>query len=238
MKTIKQIITVVAVAMFMLSSFTGNAQVNNPYNNYGIEHNKILDFAYNKIKNSEVTVLKKTVKREFFSNIILDYYSTNKIKTNLTKANLNEFFSEFVFPPKLSPTYPDYNKLPYSNQYINFTNLIFDKTVKGDIASMLNLVNDINKYEGLTKKEKENLLKITSLAYNSLNYWRNNSGKWLTLAPNNKSQSKKAPPLGRIAGADVGGAIAGTIFPGVGTVAGGAGASIVQGCVEFVDWLF
>lgn len=240
MKKFKQIITVAVLAVFMLGAYSVKAQKNNPFNDCGINHNKALNLVFNKIKKNKLSKLNRTGKRNFIINEVLDYYKISKSTKN--KTNINNFFDEFVFPPKTSPTYPDIKRFPKSKQFMKYSNTIYNLTLKGDLKSLINIVSDINKNMNITKTDKKKLLEITSIAYNSLNYWQENHVLWLGLDPNldsiNNTNTYNSRVLGSIAGADVGGAIAGAFFGGIGAGPGAAGASIIAGCAALGNWLF
>jgi len=176
MKTIKQIITVVALAIFMLGSFNINAQKNNSLDYVGKSHNKNLDKIYNLLKVKNINS-----KEEAIQEII-------KISKKLITTNDREILdfqnNDFNFYP--IQTYDFYFKLIESKKDINIPSdyknymrkmeLLINTQDKQGLVKLVDEVNNNVK----NKNTQEGILATIAVAYNSLEYWgiNSNQDKW------------------------------------------------------------
>lgn len=239
--------------ILLLTTFlSGNfliAQENNPYDEYGLEHNRALEYFYKELRDMDYKQYNAKESQMLVLKIVNTYFtevSTLRNETGMPK-DVSSFLEDIIkFPPPLSPTFPEAkDNESVSNELMSKSRVIFDFTSNGNSTALKSNVDIIMKSE-FNENEKTYLLVINSIGYNSLRYWKENSSKWMNLSHDNL-ETKSAPPWARIGAADVGGGIVGALAGasvsfGVltlpGWVVGAAGTSLVQGCVELVDWLW
>lgn len=174
MKKIKQIITVVALAIFMLGSFSGNAQANpnNPYDSAGLQHNKVIKQFLEKYDS-------KNLSNQETLNILNNLCDENEIKGE--KADMN--FINFGIKDFKNNFRNVVNKSSLSkNGKLRFQGLLdymITEGFKGEI-SYYQFFNYIIKFEdtikndkSITKKDMEFILKATSVARYSTFLWGN-----------------------------------------------------------------
>ncbi len=239
MKNLKHTITLIALLAFLFNY----GQKNNPYNYVGVKHNQVLSDAYSqlsamisKLKNDKSNGYKKINYKQFVTNLISENF--NKSKNNVDISWVEQHIgipprTNPPFPIGTLPTFPEFKKSNKSSIYQNYLKDIYRYGTTLKLNNLSKMVNDISKTSKLTKKDKEELLKILAIAYNSAIYWMNNESKWESLG----GASSKSP-IGGIIGADIAGAVVGalTTGPGAGVVA--AGSSAVAAGTYLGDWIF
>ncbi len=244
----KLIFGLIATIMF---GFTCNSQryTSKDFTNIGLEHNDILNYAYNQIKDKKANNNKElNLSLQTYIKNIKGYSSTELLQS---QKNINSAFS--------NPINVDRNL--YSNEYSSEINstvkvhldklfILLDITSKDEFnKSIYSLELEIEKDENLKNNDLYILFSATNVAKSSYEYWYTNIVNWQSL--NNNVASKKGAG-GRIVKADVAGAVAGAaaawasnIIPGAGQVAYGssiagwaAGCSAYQGAMEILDSWF
>ena len=185
---------------------------------------KLLNFLLEKVNASDETFAKKTqdyIKGVFYGNNIDSTLISPPIREYLTKSELSYLkkLEKIIFESSLE-----------DNGFLN--NISF-------------LEEEIEHDRSLNNENLAKLFCATNVAKYSFIYWRDNINKWEDLG-----HSKS--PGGNILKADVAGAAAGAtyaavvnVLPGAGQVAYGStiaaisdSASVYQGAVELIDWLF
>lgn len=190
MKTIKQIITVIAVAIFMLVSFNGNAQKNNPLDSVGKSHNKNLDKIYELLKVKNINSKEEAVK------------AITEISKKLITKNDREILdfqnNDFNFYP--IQTYDYYFKLIESKKDISIPSDYKNYTLKMELLinaqdkqGLIKLVDEVNN-NVKNKNTQEGILSAIAVAYNSIEYWSVNTNqiKWEDFKFASKMTKKKA----------------------------------------------
>jgi len=190
MKTIKQIITVIAVAIFMLVSFNGNAQKNNPLDYVGKSHNKNLDKIYELLKVKNINSKEEAVK------------AITEISKKLITKNDREILdfqnNDFNFYP--IQTYDYYFKLIESKKDISIPSDYKNYTLKMELLinaqdkqGLIKLVDEVNN-NVKNKNTQEGILSAIAVAYNSIEYWSVNTNqiKWEDFKFASKMTKKKA----------------------------------------------
>jgi len=226
----KKLVLLIVVSLFYVSNLT--AQKNNPYDYVGQEHNKGLDYIYQKLvkakkanKGKNLKFTKNTLK-SFIVNATTEFMQKNNKKRKLEIEKIfNNDIIIFPFPPPLSPTFPNIpveykNKVP---KQLEFTlKDILNTAKKENEKDIVNLVDKIKKGK-LSQKDKEIALSAASVAYHSIIYWKNGKNiiKWKSLSQ--KSNGAKKSFWKGLAGADVAGGVGGAVYAAVINAIPGAG---------------
>jgi hypothetical protein len=175
MKKLHKLITVVALAIFMLGSFTANAQKNNPLDYVGKSHNKNLDKIY-----SELLKAKNVNSKEEAKKVITEISKKMISEKDIEKLDfLNNDFN--FYPPQ---TYDYYFKLIESKKDIKIPSdykkysLKMESLIKAqDKQGLIKLVDEV-KSNVNNKNIQEAILAAIAVAYNSMEYWSVNTNKW------------------------------------------------------------
>jgi hypothetical protein len=196
MKTIKQIITVVAIAMFMLSSFTGNAQGTGRVDpiNFAKLHNEYL------LKAVNVSIEKKLSPKDAFLHIKIPNIRKEEqaiIFDYFTKMSVNEK-RKIIFKSLTNPK---------AKEYYNEIDLILDKSKN---ISELNMKLDkisLKINDNLTKNDWDIVMVYLETIKSSAYFWypKDKGGSGLgTPYIDTHSKKKKLPGWVRADGAGAG----------------------------------
>jgi hypothetical protein len=231
--------------------YFGNAQryTSKDFNNIGLEHNDILNYAFNQIK-----VKKANNNKEL--NLLLQTYIKNtngysSAELLQSQKNVNNAFTNPINVDKNLYT-NEYSANINSNVKIYLDRLyILLETNSYDVfnKSIYNFELEIEEDQNLKNNDLLILFSATNVAKSSFDYWNTNTVNWHSL--NNNIASEKGAG-GRIVKADVAGAVAGAcaawaanLVPGAGQVAYGssiavwaAGCSGYQATMEILDSWF
>jgi len=182
----KKIVLLIVVTLFYVSNLT--AQKNNPYDYVGQEHNKGLDYIYQKLV--ELKKYNKNLKFKKKNNIdLIKKYTIEFIEKERKNRTNNKFkLPETEYVKKFLDTiYPFLSTGPYfptdvkkninlGYKFEEYVNTIL--TNNSNTRELISLVNTIKNDKNLNSIEKNILLSSVSVEYNSFNYWRINGGKW------------------------------------------------------------
>jgi hypothetical protein len=235
----------------ILFGFICNAQryTSKDFNNIGLEHNDILNYAYNQIKEKKANNNKEL-------NLSLQTYVKNTKGYNSaellqSQKNINNAFTNPINVDSNLYT-NEYSAKINSNVKIYLDKLftLLDISSKDEFnKSIYSLELEIEKDQNLKNNDLHILFSATNVAKSSFEYWNTNTVNWQSV---NSNVAAKKGAGKRILKADVAGAVAGAaaawaanLVPGAGQVAYGssiagwaAGCSAYQGAMEILDSWF
>lgn len=250
--TMKNLCKQFSLGMLLIASIAFGQTKPSDLENVGIQHNKMLDTFYNHLKRNNIQknvgVEVKNVSIEYLSQ--LQGYSDEDIKLGI------EIISKFVEKPTFyqDRLYTEKEAGEISEKakvYLDSLNSLINNSFDDNFdENVLELENNIVKAE-LSEKDLTVLFSATNVAKYSVKYWKENYSKWETLSFVTSNKLAKGGPGGRIAGADVAGAVGAAVTtwivnaaPGAGQVAygaaiagGAAGGSVAQGIMELGSYL-
>lgn len=201
----------IATVMF---SVAGNAQrfQANEFSKVGLEHNRMLDIAYNKILNEKILNENKEI---VLKTLVEELKNNEKSEKQLT-IGIDLLNKSFQSLPKKGlvtelPNLKNFNLNEKVSKYLEklFTIIELDNS-KDFNMNLISLEKEISSDLSLKNEELYILFSATNIARYSNTYWVENSNKWLMLNPKNVS-SNTAQRGRKIVRADVLGGVGGAV---------------------------
>jgi len=152
------------------------------YNYIGIQHNKGLNYVLDKIQNASIIKQKRSKAEllKFTKEKVKEYLVNNNIDTSVVNLvyNNSTFFKNIGRLYKITDLTSIFNGLSEGQK--TFANKILSLTEAYN--NLENLGNSLNLLDQqaltvLGKKDSKIILMAASIAYNSVEYWRNNYNK-------------------------------------------------------------
>lgn len=250
----KVIFGLIATVLF---GFICNAQryTSKQFEIVGIEHNRMLDIAYNTIKNNKLTNATKTELLPVLENEISKSKEFSEKDIELAKVFLNNFGKEEINIDENFYSFKNSNEISKQN-YVYLDKLY--KIVMNEQLSINDLINSIQKLEleiyndsSIDNKQLLIFYSGSNVAKFSSQYWERNEKAWIELGLSNGTTAFKKDGPRRVVGADVIGGVAGAatawmtnVVPGAGQIAygtaiavGAVGNSICEAGSQFMDWM-
>ncbi len=249
----KNLFLVYFLSLAFINISFGQRHKASDFANLGVEHNRLLDVAYQTIISKKITNANKRDLIPVLQNALQDTEGYAMPDLELGMQNLSNIGQQSIAIDKNFYTFINSSKidklaLPYHDKL--FSIVMTENTSSKDLNSAVEkleteIFNDI-------RIDNENLLLFYSgsnVAKYSTKYWEDNLDNWIALNPSNQSLAKNGRR--RIVGADVVGGIAGAVgaaivnvLPGYGQVAygsailaGAVGASICEAGNQLMDWI-
>jgi hypothetical protein len=251
----KKIIFIAIITVFSLNSIIAQRFTSKQFEIVGVEHNRMLDVAYNTIKNNKLTNSNKTELLPVLENDISKSKEFSEKDIELAKEFLNNFGKEEIKIDENFYSFKNSNEISEKNRA--YLDKLY-KIVMNEKLSVNDLINSIQKLEleiyndsSIDNKQLLIFYSGSNVAKYSSQYWEKNEKAWFDLGLSNNNSLYRKGGSRRVVGADVIGGVAGAatawmtnVVPGAGQIAygtaiavGAVGNSICEAGSQFMDWM-